>query len=87
MARPDADRFQRFPSPLAMPGQMREPARAVDMHPVELASQTHARLIGMLQRIDHQHLHMPFQDVKDGFSSTGYFYAPSPLSITTSLPI
>ena len=47
-ARPNANRLQRLLPPLAMPGQMGQPARAVDMQPMQLSLQADARLIGML---------------------------------------
>lgn len=45
---PDANRFQGFAPTLAMPGQVREPARALHLHPVELAFDPHASLIAVL---------------------------------------
>src|SRR5260221_14740177 len=47
--RPDADRFQRLLAALGMPGQMGQPRRTVDVHPVQLAFHTDARFVPMLQ--------------------------------------
>src|SRR6266436_10353884 len=37
-ARPDADRFQRLLASLGVPGQVGQPRRTVDVHPMQLAS-------------------------------------------------
>jgi site-specific DNA recombinase len=49
-ARPDANRLGGRVPALGMPGQMGEPARAVDVQPVQLALDAHAGLIGVLVR-------------------------------------
>src|SRR5690242_19426696 len=48
-ARPDANRVQRLASTLGMPGQVRQPLCAVDMHPTSSAFHTYARFIAMLE--------------------------------------
>ena len=47
-ARPDADLLQRLLASLRVPGQMGQPPRTVDVHPAQLASHTHPRLVPML---------------------------------------
>ena len=46
-ARPDPNRFGRRFSPPGMPRHMGQPARAVDVQPVQPAMHAHTRLIGM----------------------------------------
>src|SRR5260370_21684378 len=46
---PEPNVFQRLPTSPGMPGQMREPARSVDMQPVPFACDAHPGFIGVLQ--------------------------------------
>ena len=48
-ARPDADLLQGLLASLGVPGQVSQPPRTVDVHPMQLASHTHTRFVPMLQ--------------------------------------
>jgi hypothetical protein len=58
-ARPDPNRLQRVPPPLALPGQMCQPTGTIDMQPLQLACNTHARPIGMLHPTGNHQISNP----------------------------